>query len=90
MFVLVIHIFFFKQILKDLLINLLNITKKAATSSHGLDLNYRVIYVEDACRGVDLKDIEEQKKRLSSRGALMVNSKQVFLFKTNFLFIQNI
>lgn len=49
----------------------------AATSFDGLSLNYRVIYVEDACRGVDAKDIEDQKKRLISHGALMVNSKQV-------------
>ncbi len=51
----------------------------AATSSHGLDLNYRVIYIEDASRGVDVRDIEEQKRRLVSNGALMINSKQVSL-----------
>ena len=50
----------------------------AATSADGLSLNYRVIYVEDACRGVDPKDIVEQKKRLVSQGAIMVNSKQVY------------
>jgi exosome complex component RRP4 len=49
----------------------------AATSMDGLGLNYRVIYVEDACRGVDLKDIDMEKKRLVNQGALVVNSKQV-------------
>ena len=49
----------------------------AATSMDGLGLNYRVIYVEDACRGVDVHDIESQKKKLLNHGALMVSSKQV-------------
>ena len=53
------------------------ITILAATSRDALGLNYRVVYVEDAARGVDIKDIEEQKKRLISQGALMVDSKQV-------------
>ena len=52
----------------------------AATSADGLSLNYRVIYVEDACRGVDNKDIDEQKRKLVSQGAIMINSKQVGLF----------
>lgn len=50
----------------------------AATSYDGLCLNYRVVYVEDACRGVDVKDIEEQKRKLVNNGALMVHSKQVY------------
>ena len=49
----------------------------AATSMDGLNLNYRVIFIEDACRGVDIKDIEDQKKKLINHGALIVNSKQV-------------
>jgi nicotinamidase/pyrazinamidase len=57
-------------------INLILILK-AATSDDGLSLNYRVIYIEDACKGVDLKDIEEQKRKLVNHGAVMVNSKQV-------------
>ncbi len=51
----------------------------AATSMDGLGLNYRVIYVEDACRGVDVHDIESQKKKLTNHGALMVSSKQVLV-----------
>lgn len=57
------------------MINLLCL--KAATSYDGLCLNFRVVYVEDACRGVDLKDIEAQKKRLTNNGAIVVNSKDV-------------
>ena len=56
----------------------------AATSMDGLNLHYRVIYVEDCCRGVDVKDIEYQKKRLLNHGAIIVSSKQVEL---RFLFI---
>lgn len=52
---------------------------KAATSRDGLGLNYRVIFIEDATRGVDLKDIESQKRRLVNNGALMANSKDVRL-----------
>lgn len=59
---------------------------KAATSYDGLCLNYRVVYIEDASRGVDCKDIEEQKRKLVNNGALMVNSKQVIIqSKDNFI-----
>lgn len=49
----------------------------AATSAHGLDLKYRVIYIEDAVSGVDVKDIEAQKKKLVDGGALMVTTNKV-------------
>lgn len=49
----------------------------AFTALDALDLNYRVIVVHDACRGVDVKSIREQKETLISRGAILVNSKQV-------------
>lgn len=51
----------------------------AATAFDGLSLNYRVIFVQDACRGVSVSDIEDQKKILINHGALMVNAKQVCL-----------
>jgi len=49
----------------------------AATAYDGLSLNYRVIYVTDATKGVDLNDIADQKKILINHGAMMVTSKQV-------------
>jgi hypothetical protein len=42
-----------------------------------LSLNYRVVIVEDACRGTDLKSIEHEREKLINKGALFVNSKQV-------------
>lgn len=49
----------------------------ACTAFDALDLNYRVIIVNDACRGVDLNSIKYQKDGLINRGAIIVNSKQV-------------
>lgn len=50
---------------------------KAATSNDGLDLNYRVVYVEDACRGIREEDIVNQKKKLANRNAVIAHSRQV-------------
>jgi nicotinamidase-related amidase len=50
----------------------------AATSADGLSLGYRVAYIEDASRGVDLNDIVEEKKKLESQGAVMIDSKQIY------------
>ncbi|CAF0792621.1 unnamed protein product [Brachionus calyciflorus] len=49
----------------------------AATCNDALDLNYRVIYVEDACRGIVEEDIVNQKEKLAMRNAVIGNSKQV-------------
>ncbi len=56
--------------------------KKAATSYDGLGLNYRVVFVEDACRGIIESEIEEQKNRLINHGAVVVTSDKVNLFST--------
>jgi hypothetical protein len=46
-----------------------------------LDLNYRVVFVEDACRGIDLEDIEMQKKILVKGGAVVAKTERVmFVF----------
>ena len=50
---------------------------KAATSIDGLDLNYRVVYVEDACRGIDPNDIEKQKKFIAENGGVVVKTDKV-------------
>ena len=63
----------------NILVQILNciLKQQAATAFDGLDLKYRVIFIEDATRGIDLKSINEQKNMLLNHGALMVNSRQV-------------
>ena len=38
------------------------------------------MFVEDACRGIDLAEIEAQKTRLINHGAVVVSSDKVNLF----------
>lgn len=46
------------------------------TALHALEHGYRTILVEDACRGVDLKDIEDMKgKLLGGNGAVVIADK---------------
>ena len=49
----------------------------AWTAEHALDLGYRTVVVDDACRGIDVKDIDKMKKKLTSLGAAIVTSDQV-------------
>ncbi len=37
--------------------------------------------IDDACRGVDLKGIKEQKEALAKRGAILVDSSQVIIYE---------
>ena len=53
----------------------------AYTAFDALDLNYRVCVIDDACRGVDLKGIKEQKEALAKRGAILVDSSQVIIYE---------
>jgi len=41
-------------------------------------LNYRVIFVEDACRGIVVEDIEAKKKMLEANGAVVVSTNHVY------------
>jgi hypothetical protein len=41
-------------------------------------LKYRVIFVEDACRGIDVDDIEAKKNMLTENGAVVVSAKHVY------------
>jgi hypothetical protein len=47
--------------------------------------------VEDACRGIELDDIKNKKEKLISKGAVVVNSKDVRrnLTKKTFSFLLN-
>ncbi|GFQ88567.1 nicotinamidase [Trichonephila clavata] len=47
------------------------------TALHALEHGYRTILVEDACRGVDVKDIEETKRKLVERHGAIVTSDKV-------------
>jgi nicotinamidase-related amidase len=55
----------------------------AATSMDGLSLKYRVAFIDDASRGVNLDDIKAKKSSLEKNGALIVNAKQVIKNKSN-------
>ncbi|GIY19741.1 nicotinamidase [Caerostris extrusa] len=47
------------------------------TAFHALEHGYRTILIEDACRGVDLKDIEATKEKLLERHGVIVASDKV-------------
>ncbi|KAL5012845.1 hypothetical protein ScPMuIL_011396 [Solemya velum] len=44
---------------------------------HSVEHGFRTILIEDACRGVDLGDIDRMRKELNKRGVLHVNSCKV-------------
>lgn len=50
----------------------------ASTCYDGLTLKYRTIFIEDACRGIDVDDIEAKKKMLTDNGAVVVSAKHVY------------
>jgi nicotinamidase-related amidase len=50
----------------------------AATAYDGIGLKYRVVFIEDACRGIDLDSIEAKKKLLTENGAVVVSAKHVY------------
>lgn len=47
------------------------------TALHALEHGYRTILVEDACRGVDCKDIEKMKDKLIAENGAVVSSEKV-------------
>ncbi|RNA32700.1 Pyrazinamidase nicotinamidase [Brachionus plicatilis] len=49
----------------------------AATCNDALDLGYRVVFIEDGCRGIIVEDIERQKMKLSNRNSVIARSNQV-------------
>lgn len=50
----------------------------AATAYDGLTLKYRVIFIEDACRGIDVDDIENKKNMLTENGAVVVSARHAY------------
>ena len=49
----------------------------ASTAMHAVENNYRTVLVEDACRGVNEKDIELKRAQLNENGCIFVDSKAV-------------
>ena len=47
------------------------------TGLDAIDHGFRVVALDDACRGVDLKKIDEMKKNLQDKGAIVVNTCKV-------------
>ena len=58
-------------------LNLKCINFSAATTKHALEHGFRTVLVEDACRGVDEKDITGVKEEILRQGAIIVNSDEV-------------
>lgn len=73
----------FDERLKEAKIDVLFVTGVAtdycvgSTTRDGLELGYAAVLVEDACRGIDTKTIEQMKAELQSKGCVLVNSDQV-------------
>lgn len=49
----------------------------ASTAMHAVENNYRTVLVEDACRGVNERDIELKRTQLNENGCIFVDSKAV-------------
>jgi nicotinamidase-related amidase len=49
----------------------------AATAMHAVENNYRTILIEDACRGVNERQIEVKRLELNANGCIFVNSNVV-------------
>lgn len=73
----------FDERLKEAKIDVLFVTGVAtdycvgATTRDALDLGYATVLVEDACRGIDAKTIEQTKTELRSKGCVFVSSGEV-------------
>jgi len=56
----------------------------ASTAMHAVEQNYRTVLIEDACRGVNEKEIEIKRTELNEKGCIFVDSnvvsKRLFLF----------
>lgn len=49
----------------------------AATSRDAVELGYRAVVIDDACRGVNESDITAAKQQLVELGAVILNSDEV-------------
>lgn len=48
-----------------------------ATAFHAVELGYRTVLVDDACRGITLEDIHATKQKLNENNGIVVHSDQV-------------
>ena len=49
----------------------------ASTALHAVENDYRTVLIEDACRGVNEKDIEIRRAQLNENGCIFVDSNVV-------------
>ncbi len=49
----------------------------ASTAMHAVENNYRTVLIEDACRGVNEKEIEAKRTELNETGCIFVDSNVV-------------
>lgn len=49
----------------------------AATANHSLEIGYRTMLVDDACRGVAPEDISNTKQSILDNHGMVINSSQV-------------
>jgi nicotinamidase-related amidase len=47
-----------------------------ATAFHAVELGYRTILIDDACRGITLEDIHRTKQKLSENHGVVVHSEE--------------
>ena len=52
----------------------------ASTVFDAQDLGYRVILVEDACKGINPEKVEETIQKIKENNGLVINSKEVTMF----------
>lgn len=46
-----------------------------------MDHGFRVVALDDACRGVDIEKIDEMKKSLQEKGAIIISTCKVSLLR---------
>ena len=61
---------------------------QASTVFDAQDLGYRVILVEDACKGINPEKVEETMTRIKENNGLVINSKEVIKWTCHVLILQ--
>ena len=68
---------------KNKIMMIINVNVSASPAStvfDAQDLGYRVILVEDACKGINPEKVEETIQRIKENNGLVINSKEVTMF----------
>ena len=62
---------------KIIFVSISNYSYIASTALHAVENNYRTVLIEDACRGVNEKEIEVKRIKLNEKGCIFVDSNVV-------------